>query len=44
MKCFKAPWTWTDRWNFRSLCRVGSIKYELDLVGVQEIRWEEEGY
>jgi hypothetical protein len=32
-------------WNIRSLCRVGAIKkYELDLVGVQEIRWEGEGY
>jgi exonuclease III len=39
-------------WNVRSLCRVGAIKsvvgelekYKLDLVGVQEVRWEEEGY
>jgi exonuclease III len=38
--------------NVRSLCRVGAIKsvvaelekYKLDLVGVQEIRWEGEGY
>jgi exonuclease III len=36
----------------RSLCRVGifksvvgeSEKYKLDLVGVQEVRWEGEGY
>jgi hypothetical protein len=35
-------------WNIRSLCRVGSLmtalrelsKYKLDLVGVQEVRWE----
>jgi exonuclease III len=39
-------------WNVRSFCRVGSIKsvvgelekYKLDLVGVQEVRWEGEGY
>jgi exonuclease III len=39
-------------WNSRSLCRVGAIKsvvrelerYKLDLVGVQEVRWEGEGY
>jgi hypothetical protein len=39
-------------WNVRSLCRVGAIrsvvweleKYKLDLVGVQEVRWEGEGY
>jgi exonuclease III len=39
-------------WNIRSLCRVGAIKsvvgelekYKLDLVGVQEVRWEGEGY
>jgi exonuclease III len=39
-------------WNIRSLCRVGAIKsvvgefqkFELDLVGVQEVRWEGEGY
>jgi exonuclease III len=39
-------------WNIRSLCRVGTIKsvvgelekYKLDLVGVQEVRWEGEGY
>jgi exonuclease III len=39
-------------WNVRSLSRVGAIKsvvgefekYKLDLVGVQEIRWEGEGY
>jgi hypothetical protein len=38
--------------NVRSLCRVGAIKsavgeleeYKLDLVGVQEVRWEGEGY
>jgi exonuclease III len=39
-------------WNVRSLYRVGSIKlvvwelekYKLDLVGVQEVRREGEGY
>jgi exonuclease III len=39
-------------WNIRSLCRVGTIKsaaeelekYKLDLVGVQEVSWEREGY
>jgi murein tripeptide amidase MpaA len=39
-------------WNITSLCRVDAIKsvvgefemYELDLVGVQEVRWEGEGY
>jgi exonuclease III len=39
-------------WNVRSLCRVGAIKsvvgelekYKLDSVGVQEVRWEGEGY
>jgi exonuclease III len=39
-------------WNVRSLCRVGAIKstvgefqkYKLDLVVVQEVRWEGEGY
>jgi exonuclease III len=39
-------------WNIRSLCRLGAIKavvgglgkYKLDLVGVQEVRWEGEGY
>jgi exonuclease III len=39
-------------WNFRSLSSVGAIKsvarelekYKLDLVGVQEVRWEVEGY
>jgi exonuclease III len=39
-------------WNIRSLCRVGTIKsvvgelekYKLDLVGVQEVRREGEGY
>jgi hypothetical protein len=39
-------------WKFRSLFRVGAIKsvvgelekYKLDLVGVQEVRWEGEGY
>jgi hypothetical protein len=41
-----------DKWNVRSLYRVGAImsvvgeleKYKLDLVGVQEVRWEGEGY
>jgi exonuclease III len=39
-------------WNVRSFCRGGAIrsvggeleKYKLDLVGVQEVRWEGEGY
>jgi hypothetical protein len=39
-------------WNARSLYRIGAIKsvvgelekYKLDLVGVQEVRWEWEGY
>jgi hypothetical protein len=39
-------------WNVRSLCRVDAIKSvvgelekcKLDLVGVQEVRWEGEGY
>jgi hypothetical protein len=39
-------------WIVRSLCRVGAIKsvvgelekYKLDLVGVQGVRWEGEGY
>jgi exonuclease III len=39
-------------WNIRNLCRIGAIKsvvgelekYKLDLVGVQEVRWEGEGY
>jgi hypothetical protein len=39
-------------WNIRSFWRVGAIKsvvgeiekYKLDLVGVQEVRWEGEGY
>jgi exonuclease III len=39
-------------WNIRSLCKVGAIKsvvgelekYKLDLVGVQKVRWEGEGY
>jgi exonuclease III len=39
-------------WNVRNICRVGAIKsvvgelekYKLDLVGVQEVRWEGEGY
>jgi hypothetical protein len=38
-------------WNVRSLYRVGSLitvlrellKYKLDLVGVQEVRWEGSG-
>jgi exonuclease III len=37
-------------WNVRSLYRTGSLKtvarklgkYKLDLVGVQEVRWEKE--
>jgi exonuclease III len=39
-------------WKVSSLCMVGTIssvvveleKYKLDLVGVQEVRWEGEGY
>jgi hypothetical protein len=39
-------------WIVRNLCRVCAIKsvvgelemYKLDLVGVQEIRWERKGY
>jgi hypothetical protein len=39
-------------WNVRSPCRVGAIKsvvgelekYKSDLMGVQEVRWEGEGY
>jgi hypothetical protein len=39
-------------WNISSSCRVGTIKsvvgelgrYKLDIVGVQESRWEGEGY
>jgi exonuclease III len=39
-------------WNIRSLYRVGAIKsvvgelekYKLDLMGVQDVRWEGEGY
>jgi exonuclease III len=39
-------------WNIRSLCRVSAIKsvvgevdkYRLDLMRVQEVRWEGEGY
>jgi hypothetical protein len=38
-------------WNFRSLYRIGSLttvarelgKYKLDLVGVQDVRWEKGG-
>jgi exonuclease III len=39
-------------WNVRSLYRIGAIKsvvgelekYKLDFVGIQEVRWEGEGY
>jgi hypothetical protein len=39
------------KWNVRSLCRSGSLKtvarelgkYKLDLVGVQEVRWDKGG-
>jgi exonuclease III len=39
-------------WNIKSLCSIGAIKsvvgelekYKLDLVGVQEVRWEGERY
>ena len=34
-------------WNVRSLYRAGSLKpaarYKLDLVGVQEVRWDKGG-
>jgi exonuclease III len=38
-------------WNVRSLYRAGSLtaaarelaRYKLDLVGVQEMRWDKEG-
>jgi hypothetical protein len=38
-------------WNLRSMYRSGSLmkvarelaKYKLDLVGVQEVRWDKEG-
>jgi exonuclease III len=38
-------------WNIRTLCNIGSLKtvarelgkYKLDLVGVQEVRWENGG-
>jgi exonuclease III len=38
-------------WNVRSMYRPGSLmtvardlaKYKLDLVGVQEVRWDKEG-
>jgi exonuclease III len=38
-------------WNVRSLYRIGSLKtvarelgkYKLDLMGVQEVRWEKGG-
>jgi exonuclease III len=38
-------------WNVRSLYRAGSLmkvareisKYKLDLVGVQEVRWDRDG-
>jgi exonuclease III len=41
-----------DNWNVTSLCRLSAIKlvvgeldkYKLDVVGVQEVRWEGEGY
>ena len=39
------------RWNVKSLCRAGSLTaaarelagYTLDLVGVQEVRWDSKG-
>jgi hypothetical protein len=39
-------------WNVRSLYRVGSLRaaarelawYKLDVVGVQEVRWEKRGH
>jgi len=38
-------------WNVRSLCRAGSLtaaarklaRYKLDLLGVQEVRWDKGG-
>jgi hypothetical protein len=38
-------------WNVRNLCRSGSLtavgrelaRYRLDLVGLQEVRWDKEG-
>jgi exonuclease III len=38
-------------WNVRSLCKLGSLitvarelsRYQLDLVGVQEVRWDKGG-
>ena len=38
-------------WNVRSLCRAGSLeaaarelaRYKLDIVGVQEVRWDRGG-
>jgi exonuclease III len=38
-------------WNVRSLCRLGSLttvvrelaRYRVDLVGVQEVRWDKGG-
>jgi exonuclease III len=40
-----------DTWNVRSLYRAGSLtaaarklaRYQLDLVGVQEVRWDKGG-
>ena len=40
-----------DAWNVRGLYRAGSLiaparelaRYKLDLVGVQEVRWDKEG-
>ena len=40
-----------ETWNVRSLYRAGSLKaaarelarYKLDVVGVQEVRWDKEG-
>jgi exonuclease III len=44
-------WTRFGTWNVRSLYRAGSLKtvarelgkYKLDLVGVQEVKWEKGG-
>jgi len=41
----------TGTWNIRSLYRAGSLKatarelgrYKLDVVGVQEVRWDKRG-
>jgi hypothetical protein len=47
----KVKWTFLGTWNVRSLYRAGSLtvacrelaRYKLDLVGVQEVRWDKGG-